>query len=271
MKANFRLMAVTLTLLCASLAGCIGGDDEDDGEYSGPINLVVFYDSTSGTIESSVNNGQQGPTTGVELSFDFADTTSDDGAITKIILDPDDGSTPIEADPNDNAVISYTWMTHGVFEITLSAEDEQGNSHDIEVSVRVDMHIVWTETNTGSATMTFDATPDCEDGEPLPERITVSSTAENPSGPPWAPGGSSDVTWSLVNPSEEVVSDQSGTIGAGASETWDYTTRDTMEGVWSLNVEVSQEGTNTDPVNVENDVTVAYAEGSEDPVNPRTE
>ena len=35
---------------------------------------------------------RQGPTTGVELSFDFADTTSDDGAITKIILDPDDGS-----------------------------------------------------------------------------------------------------------------------------------------------------------------------------------
>ena len=45
-------MAVTLTLLSASLAGCIGGDDEGDGEYSGPINLVVFYDSTSGMVET---------------------------------------------------------------------------------------------------------------------------------------------------------------------------------------------------------------------------
>ena len=89
-------MAVTLTLLSASLAGCIGGDDEGDGEYSGPINLVVFYDSTSGMVETSVNNGQQGPSAGVELSFDFADTTSDDGAITKIILDPDDGSTQLK-------------------------------------------------------------------------------------------------------------------------------------------------------------------------------
>jgi len=106
MKANLRLLAVTLTLLTASLAGCIGGDDEGDGEYSGPINLIVFYDSTYGMVETSVNNGQQGPTTGVELSFDFADTTSEDGAITKIILDPDDGSTPIEADPSDDAVIS---------------------------------------------------------------------------------------------------------------------------------------------------------------------
>ena len=128
METNFRLMAVILTLISASLAGCIGGDDEGDGEYSGPINLVVFYDSTSGMVEASENNGQAGPTTGVELSFDFADTTSDDGSITKIILDPDDGSTPIEADPSDNAVISYTWLTHGVFETTLTAEDEEGNS-----------------------------------------------------------------------------------------------------------------------------------------------
>ena len=38
---------------------------------------------------------------------------------------------------------------------------------------------------------------------------------------------------------------------------------------WSLNVEVT--GGDKHDVNVENDVTVAYAEGSEDPVNPRTE
>ena len=119
--------------------------------------------------------------------------------------------------------------------------------------------------------MSFDATPDCEDGEPQPDRITVASTAENPSGPPWAQGASSDVTWTLNNPEGETIGESSGTIGAGSSETWDYTTRDTVEGVWTLNIEVSQEGTNTDPVNVSNDVTIAYAEGTEDAVNPRTE
>lgn len=271
MKTNFRLLAVTLTLLSASLAGCLGGDDEDSGEYSGPIDLIVYYDSTSGMIETSMNNGQQGPTTGVELSFDFADTTSDDGSISKISIHPDDGSDPVEADPADGAVISYTWMTHGVFSVTLAAEDSEGNSHSIVVKVKVDMHIVWTESSTTSSTMNFDATPDCEDGDPLPDRITVSSTADNPSGPPWASGGSSDVTWSLNNPSEEIIGESSGTIGAGSAETWDYTTRDTIDGVWTLNVEVSQEGTNTDPVNVNNDVTIAYAEGAEDSTNPRPE
>ena len=264
MKTNFRLLAVTLTLLSASLAGCLGGDDEDSGEYSGPIDLIVYYDSTSGMIETSMNNGQQGPTTGVELSFDFADTTSDDGSISKISIHPDDGSDPVEADPADGAVISYTWMTHGVFSVTLAAEDSEGNSHSIVVKVKVDMHIVWTDTNTASASMSFDATPDCEDGDPLPDRITISSTVENPN---QFLGGNSDVTWSLKNPSEEEIASNSGTLGNGASETWDYTTRDVVEGFWKIDVEV----TNGDNVNVNNDVTIAYAEGAEDSTNPRPE
>ncbi len=264
MKANFGLFAVTLALLCAGLSGCFGGDEGGSDDYSGPVDLIVFYDSTSGMIETSENNGQQGPTTGVELSFDFADTTSEDGAITKIMLDPDDGSEPVEGDPSDNAVISYTWMTHGVFEVTLTAEDEEGNSHSIEVIVKVDMHIVWSESNTDSASMSFDATSDCSDGIPSPDRITISSTVEHQGG--IFGGGSAEVSWSLKNPSSEEISSNSGTISNG-EETWDYTTRDIVDGLWALDVEV----TNGDDVNVENDVTIAYAEGAEDPINPRTE
>ena len=51
MKTNFRLFAVTLTLLSASLAGCLGGDDENEG-YSGPIDLIVFYDSTWSAVSA---------------------------------------------------------------------------------------------------------------------------------------------------------------------------------------------------------------------------
>ena len=266
MKSNFRLWAVTLTLLCASLAGCFGGDDTDTEEYSGPIDLIVYYDATSGMVEASENNGQAGPTTGVELSFDFADSTSDGGAITKIMLDPDDGSDPVEGDPSDDAVISYTWLTHGVFTVTLTAEDSEGNSHSIMVKVKIDMHIVWSDSNTASASMQFDATPDCEDGDPLPDRITISSTVEN-QGQLFG-GQNSDVTWSLMNPSEEEIASNSGTIADGGEpETWDYTSRDMAEGLWKLDVEV----TNGDNVNVNNDVTIAYAEGAEDSTNPRPE
>ena len=267
MKANFRLMAVTLTLLSASLAGCLGGDDDDDGGYSGPIDLVVFYDSTSGMVETSMNNGQAGPTTGVTLSFDFADTTSDDGNITKITLDPDDGSDIIEGNPDDSSVLTYEWLTHGVFEIMLGAEDIEGNTHEIEVKVRIDMHAVWSETNTNSATMNFDATPDCEDGEPIAESITIVSSVENQEGFGFFGGDDSTATWTLTNPDqEEVATKTSGTIADGQSESWDIVVDEVVEGDWTLTVEASG-----DEVNVENDVTILYPEGSEDSPNPRPE
>ncbi|MDC3298260.1 PKD domain-containing protein [Candidatus Poseidoniaceae archaeon] len=268
MKTNFRLFAVTVTLLCASLAGCFGDDEEDSGEYDGPIDLIVFYDTTAGMIEiSQNNNGGPGTTTGVELSFDFADTTSDDGSITKIMIDPDDGSNPVEGDPADNAVISYTWITHGVFTVTLSAEDNEGNSHSIMVKVKIDMHIVWTDQSTTSSSMDINATPDCEDGDPLPDRITISSSVTNQDDGFFG-GSNSDVTWSLNNPSDEEISSNTGTIGEGQTQTWDYTTRDTVEGNWKINVNVAENGDN---VNVNNDVTIAYAEGAEDPTNSRPE
>jgi len=266
MKTNLRLLAVTLTLLCASLAGCFGGDDGGTGEYSGPIDLIVYYESTSGMVETSENSGQAGPTTGVELSFDFADTTSDGGSITKIIIEPDDGSDPVEGDPSDDAVISYTWLTHGVFEVTLTAEDSEGNSHSIMVKVKIDMHIVWSEGSGPDASMSFDVTSDCSDGVPLPDRITISSTAENQPGNVIFGGGNSDVTWSLNNPSDEEIGSHTGTIADGGDETWDYTSRDIVEGFWTLNVDVAENG---DDVSVDNDVTIAYAEGAEDPINPR--
>lgn len=264
MKTNFRLLAVTLTLLSASLAGCLGGDDEDSGEYSGPIDLIVYYDSTSGMIETSMNNGQQGPTTGVELSFDFADTTSDDGSISKISIHPDDGSDPVEADPADGAVISYTWMTHGVFSVTLAAEDSEGNTHSIVVKVKVDMHIVWTDTNTASSSMSINTTPDCEDGDPNPDRVTFTSTAED-SGQIFT--GGADVEWKFNDPDGNEISSQTGSMANGQSQTWDYTSRDIVAGLYSINVDVTQ----GDNVNVENDVTIAYAEGAEDSTNPRPE
>ncbi|MAK96139.1 MAG: hypothetical protein CL996_01400, partial [Euryarchaeota archaeon] len=134
---------------------------------------------------------------------------------------------------------------------------------------RIDMNIAWTDSNTASSTMSFDATPDCEDGDPLPDRITLTSVVENPSSGGFFGGGSnSEVSWALNNPSDEEIATNSGTIGDGQSQTWDYTTRDIVEGFWSLNIEVAENGDN---VNVNNDVTIAYAEGTEDPTNPRPE
>ena len=129
------------------------------------------------------------------------------------------------------------------------------------------MHAVWSEANTNSATMDFDATPDCEDGQPLAEKIVIVSSVTNPDEFPFG-GSDSEVAWSLGDPEgEEVATKTSGTIAGGQSESWDIVVDEVTEGEWTLNVEV----TSGDNVNVENDVTILYPEGSEDSPNPRPE
>jgi hypothetical protein len=72
----------------------------------------------------------------------------------------------------------------------------------------------------------------------------------------------------LKNTLDEEISSNTGTIADGGEETWDFTTRDIIEGIWTLDVNVAENG---DEVNVNNDVTIAYAENAEDPTNSRPE
>ena len=62
---------LSMVFLIQSLSGCFG-DDQQTTDYDGPIDLIVYYAVTNGTIQKSVNNGNNGPTTGVEINFDLA-------------------------------------------------------------------------------------------------------------------------------------------------------------------------------------------------------
>ncbi len=55
MKSIFSVSSMVFVMLSASLAGCFGDDDSSMEEYTGPIDLVVYYDATSGQIEQSWN------------------------------------------------------------------------------------------------------------------------------------------------------------------------------------------------------------------------
>ena len=61
-------------LFCASLAGCLGGEETE--EENSVIDLVVYYDTTSGPIEEVIQNNQQVSETGVDVTFDFSYTKS---------------------------------------------------------------------------------------------------------------------------------------------------------------------------------------------------
>ena len=260
--ARVKAMAALAVLVCASLAGCLS--TVDDGDDENPITMTVHYESTSGTILERVQNGATLSQTGVELAFDFARVTSKAGAMTTFTLDPgddEDGSNAITVNANDQAEIAYTYQTHGLFTVVLSATDESGNEASTNVIVRIDKTTDWTQSNTDDPdSMVVPTTPDCLC--PAPDRIEVDSTISNPSG---ILGGTPvTVTWHLDNPDGEQQAFHTEQIGDGQEASWTHSQYSIVAGDWALNVSIDS---GNDSLNLHHVVTVSY-EAVESPPNP---
>ena len=263
----FLAPLVLLVLTSAAFSGCFGDDGAGEGDpyANSPITLTVYYENTSGMVESESGSGPT-TTTGVEFSFDFAMTNSDDGAMVKFWFNPDDGSDPAEADAAQESVITYTYLTHGTFDGELGAEDAAGNTRIMEVILRVDMHVKLTDTNCDSCDDTaVDATTDCTDGTPGPVIIEVSSNVSNPQTLGGVFGGPTTVTWSLENSTGEEVAQREEQVGDGQESKWTTDWDLPENGTWTL--KVSADGDNID---VENNIWIKYAE-DESPPNPNPE
>lgn len=242
----------------SALSGCLGDDEEKEADSA--IDLIVHYDATSGAIEDVWNNGQQTSSNGVTIEFDFARTTSENGDVTLISVDPGDGSAPVTSDPSDNAKITYEWVTHGLYDVKLSATDSSDETEEMTIVVRIDHHIVWSQDNTNNpTTQPFSLNSDSEN---MPEQILVTSVVENIGD--FFGGAPVDVSWSLKDSAGEVAeSCNDEQIGDGQSDTCEMTERTISEGEWSLEIELS----NDENVNVDNDITIAY-EQKESAANP---
>jgi hypothetical protein len=261
-KVHCLLLVVILSTM--SLTGCT--DDENmNAQYEGPISLIVYYDDTSGQIEESWNQGNQQQTTGVSISFDLAATSSTAGAIVTITFNPGDGTETIEQNVGDSgAEITYEWQTHGLFIASAGAIDSEGNTHNITIKIRVDKHITYSINSVGVSgdTMTFSMSPDNEG--PLPNRVAITSSVENPGTLNPFAGGTADVTWELKDSEDSMIGSEEATIADGSTEEWTTTSQSTSEGDWTLFI--SADG---DSVNADHDVSILYLEGSESPANPR--
>jgi len=247
------LMLVSV-MLSASIAGCLDSDEDSNKETS-PIEMIVYYDETSGTIIEEISNGQQLSENGVELAFDFARTTTQNGQMQHFYVVPGDGTSQVQVNADETAEIRYTYMTHGLFTVFLGGIDDQGNDNNISITVRIEKQIIWSDPSTDSPReMNIDATPDCE-CEP-PEFIQIKSTVENPSQPIWGGGGGQDtVSWHLNDPNEEEQGTHSEIIADGQDASWNYDQYNVMEGIWILSVVIDQ---GEDNIDVSHDVTIKY-------------
>ncbi|MDG1556559.1 MAG: hypothetical protein P8Q98_02045, partial [Candidatus Poseidoniaceae archaeon] len=108
---TFSPVLLSVVLLTAMLAGCLGSDGDDENDS--PIDLIVYYDVTAGIIEETIQNNQQVSEDGVDVVFDYSYTKSTAGEITNFLFSPGDGSTTISVNSADTGEITYTYLTHG--------------------------------------------------------------------------------------------------------------------------------------------------------------
>lgn len=249
-----------IVVLSASLAGCLGGDENK--EYDGPIDFIVYYETTSGTITESIQNNQQVSEEGVDVVFDFSYTKSSAGSISTFWFDAGDGSNPVMVNAAETGEISYTYLTHGIFVAGIGAIDDQDNEYSENVTIRIEKQISWSESSTTNPrTMNIDVTPDCECA--LPEQIQIDSTVTN--GENLAFGSPVTVTWYLNNSAgEAVVESPPEQIADGQNANWKHNEFAIITGVWTLEIGLNQEQENVD---VSQTIIIAYA-ADESTTNP---
>lgn len=257
-KTNQSIL-LALLLCSAMLAGCTADDESSDDSA---IDLVIYYDTTSGMIQENIQNGAQVSFSGVELSFDYAYTKSASGDIDSFYFEAGDGSSRITVDANETGEITYTYATHGLFTANLGAIDEAGNEDNTTITIRIDKKTIWGQTSTSDVdTMNIDTTPDCEC--PGPNKIAIDSTVENPGNLGGVLGGPVSVNWILTG---EGVTRESGQeqIADGQNAQWIHDEFNVGTQIWALDVELS----NTDEqVNIDHEVTITYNNEESNP-NP---
>ena len=246
-------------LVSASFAGCLA--DEEEGGNNSAIDLIVYFDTTSGVIEEVIQNNQQVSETGVEIKFDFSYTKSSAGEMVTFYYIPGDGSSMIENNAAENGEIIYTYLTHGLFSAAIGAIDDQDNEYFENITIRVDKRITWSDDSTTAPdAMDIETTPDC-DCE-APEQIKIDSTITNPqnggAGLPFG-GQAVTVTWRLLNSTDAVATESAPEqIGDGQDANWMYNQYFIEPGTWKLEVDVTAEGDGDEQVNVDHTVTIAY-------------
>lgn len=259
---NVVKRAVLLSLLIASacLAGCTSDDDSSDDESA--IDLVIYYDATSGMIQENIQNGQQVSFNGVELTFDYAYTKSADGNVESYYFDAGDGSSRITVQANDTGEITYNYATHGLFTAVLGAIDDAGNEENKSIIIRIDKRTLWGQSNTDDPdVMTIDTVPDCECD--APSKIAVDSTIENIQNAGGFLGGPVTVSWLLSGEGVERDSGQEQ-IADGQNAQWIHDEFNPGKQSWSLEVTLSE---NEERVNIDHDVTITYNDEESNP-NP---
>jgi len=238
-------------LRAGSLAGCLGGPDESED-----INVMATYEATNATIIEYWDDGQLVNTEYPLLTFDFAGTTGPD-AFTSYSVNGEHSTGQVDA--SASTLVEVEFMLHGLHRLELSAGYTASSGEPLEVSgeevlVRIEKLIVWQEDSTSDpSAMVLDTRN--EVGEEPASVLVIESTVHNPDLINNLGGGQDvEVSWALIDETQEACQSQPGTVEEGESATWKTVHFNTYE-VHELRVNY-EEG--QDLIDVEQSVSIEY-------------
>ena len=237
-------------IFTASIAGCLESSTDES-----VLNLRVDYESSSGTVLETYVDGEIISLEQVVLDFDFSKTTSTHDLKT-FGVDFMDGGAPILVEAEKTSIVSISFEEHGVHNITLFATDKNGGQQNQTVSIRIDLRIKWTESNTNDPTpLVFDPTP--KNGGIHPTMIEINSTVDNPSLIDGIGGGGQTVqfSWNIVDELNDVCQSKNGQAEDGEGDTW-YTIHFNTYLLHELRV-IPEDG--QDYLNVNQNVSIIYS------------
>ena len=246
--------AFAVLLVSSMLAGCIGGNLENDFVYFDD----VWYASTNATIVEVWEDGERVETNYPVLSFDFNESNAPSPFVAYSVR----GALVDETvDASQTTVVEVEFQHHGLHTLQLIADyqdtpDERGNDsrHLNEIVVRIEKRIEWRESSTNEPIpMTLDTRR--EVGDETASVIVIESTVHNPELISNIGGGQDvEVSWQLIDNTQEACQSQPGTVEEGGTATWKTVHFNTDE-VHELRVNY-EEG--QDAIDVEQTILIQY-------------
>jgi len=211
---GLRSSLVLVLVFGMVLPGCISfGNDNVE------LDLQVNYSILNGTVVESYVDGQLTGLDSVIIVMDFTETKSEI-PLNRFGVAFEGDRDAIEIDAKSESSISVDFTTHGLYNITAYAIDEDNNRVSSAETIRIDLEINWVEEDTNSPEkMPFNPIPDNQGVHP--SYIEVISTVENPSILQDFGGGQSvDFTWKITDELDDTCQSYSEQVDDGESVTW---------------------------------------------------
>ena len=224
------------------------------------------YASTNATIVEVWDDGELVETNYPVLSFDFNESNAPSPFVAYSVRGTHVDET---VDASLTTTVEVEFKHHGFHSLVLIADyqdtpDERGNDsrHLNEIVVRIEKHIIWRESATNDPlTMPLDTRR--EVGDETASVIVIESTVHNPELINNIGGGQEvEVSWALIDETQEACQSQPGTVDEGGSASWKTVHFNTDE-VHELRVNY-EEGQDT--IEIEQSVLIQY-ESLETPPN----